>query len=587
MVVVLHAILRAGGAYVPIDPEYPDERVDLMLEDLAGPLLLTQRRLAPRFTDAAATVVLIDDLAEGGVEGVDASDLPRATADDLAYVIYTSGSTGRPKGVMITHGAIANRMYWLQEYFGLTPADRILQKTPFSFDPSTWQFFWPLMVGAEIVVAEPGGHRDSAYLARAIIEHGITTIHFVPTMLQLFLEDPRAADCTSLERVICSGEVLSKTLQDRFFETLGARLYNLFGPSEAIGVAAWTCDAHSDLPFVPVGRAVANTQLHILDDDLRPLPVGSVGELYIGGAQVARGYLGRPELTAEHFIDHPLGSGGRLYRSGDLARYLPDGDIEFVGRTDLQVKIRGNRVELGEIEATLESFHDIHGSAVVALERAAGDIELVAYVSHPDGDRLRLDALRARLAERLPDYMLPSTIIVLEHFPLTEHGKLDRAALPPPVRVRPALDRPYVAPRTALQRDIAERWRQILDLDRVGIHDRFFELGGTSLQAARFIIGMQAALGESIYVVTLFDAPSVAEYAAFLERTYPSAVARHVGVQHDAAAEAVAMSKPSERPRAAGGSRGMLSRQRARRMAGRGRPGGGEVHPSGKGLSGG
>ncbi len=530
MVVALYSILKAGSAYVPIDPEYPDDRIGFMLGDAKAPILLTQSHLAGRLEGAAAQVIAIDEPASSTASGSVPGSLPRVELDDLAYVIYTSGSTGRPKGAMISHRAIVNRLFWMQDAFGLTPADRILQKTPFSFDVSVWEFFWPLLFGAELVVAEPEGHRDSAYLVRTIVERAITTIHFVPSMLQLFLEDPRAGDCTSLVRVICSGEALPRALQDRFFERLDAELHNLYGPTEAaVDVSAWACDPDSDLPFVPIGRPIANTQLHIVDEHMQPVPVGTAGELCIGGVQVAHGYLDRPQLTAERFVDDPFRDGGKLYRTGDLARYLPEGDIEFLGRSDFQVKIRGLRVELGEIEATLESMPGVRGAVVVAHERADGDLELIAYVAHPDGEALPVDDLRGRLATSLPDYMIPATFIGLERFELTSNGKVDRKALPKPERVRPSLDAAFVAPRSRLERLIADKWQRILDLDRVGVHDRFFELGGTSLQAARFVNQMQTELGESIFVVTLFSAPSVAEYAALLERQYPAAVSRVIG----------------------------------------------------------
>ncbi len=568
MVVALHAILRSGGAYIPIDPEYPDERIAFMLDDLDEPILLTQQRLADRFTGMAAQVVSIEGPSDP-VAGPIATDLPHVSPDDLAYVIYTSGSTGRPKGAMVTHRAIANRIYWMQEQYGLTPADKILQKTPFSFDVSVWEFFWPLLFGAELVIAEPGGHRDTMYLAQTIIGCGITTIHFVPSMLQLFLEDPQAGDCVSLRRVICSGEALPKALQDRFFARLDTELHNLYGPTEAaVDVSAWACEPDDDLPFVPIGKPVANTQLHILDEDMHPVPIGTAGELHIGGIQVGLGYLNRAELTAERFVADPFRAGGTLYRTGDLARYLPDGNIEFLGRNDFQVKIRGNRVELGEIEAELESLDGVRGAVVVAHDPSGGELELTAYVAHPDGDGLDVDELRVRLTERLPDYMIPTAFIALERFPLSSNGKVDRKALPAPVRSRPELKAAYVAPRTELERIIAGKWRRILGLDSVGIHDRFFELGGTSLRAARFVNQMQALLDESFYVVTLFDAPSVAEYAAFLEREYPVAVARHLGTEHCDVAETGARDVPTRRPRTRPEPRRSLSRQRARRRAG-------------------
>jgi amino acid adenylation domain-containing protein len=532
MVVALHAILRAGAAYVPIDPEYPVERIAFMLADTNAPIILTQRWLRDRIEGhGSGMVIVVDDSAELPVSD---EALPSASASDLAYVIYTSGSTGQPKGAMISHRAIANRIFWMQEAFGLTPDDRVLQKTPFSFDVSVWEFFWPLLFGAQLVIAEPGGHRDTGYLARTIVEDGITTIHFVPSMLQLFLEDPRAGACTSLRRVICSGEALPRALQDRFFNQLDAELHNLYGPTEAaVDVTAWACDPASELAFVPIGRPVANTQIHILDEGLQPVPVGSAGELCIGGVQVGEGYLRRPELTRERFVEDPLSgrAGSRLYRTGDLARYLPSGDIEFLGRSDYQVKVRGFRVELGEIEAALEAIEGVRQTVVVARERSGGDLELVAYLSHASGEDLPIDELRRLLAARLPEYMVPTLFVPLDQFPLTSSGKVDRKLLPPPVRRRPQLGEPYVPPRTPVERLVAEKWRLILDLDEVGVHDRFFELGGTSLQAARFVNQMQVALDESIFIVTLFSAPSVASYAAFLESQYPAAVARLLGAE--------------------------------------------------------
>src|SRR6185503_5975636 len=446
--------------------------------------------------------------------------------------IYTSGSTGRPKGAMNTHRGIVNRLFWMQEAFGLTPEDRVVQKTPFSFDVAGWEFFWPLLFGAQLVIAEPGGHRDSGYLAQLIVERGITTIHFVPSMLQLFLEDPGAAGCASLRRVICSGEALPKAVQDRFFSRLDAELHNLYGPTEAaIDVTWWACQPHSTLSFVPIGKPVSNTQMYVVDERLQPVPVGTAGELIIGGVQVGRGYLNRPELTAERFVeDHLSGRpGARLYRTGDLARYLPDSNIEFLGRSDFQVKIRGFRVELGEIEAALEAIPGVRQAVVMARDRAGGDKDLVAYVSSADGEQQATEALRAMLLERLPAYMCPTTFVQIERFPLSPNGKVDRKALPAPTRARPDLGTPFAPPRSSLERLIADLWQDVLDVERVGVDDRFFELGGTSLQAARFVNEMQTRLGESIFVVSLFGAPSVANYGAFLQEQYPAAVARLVG----------------------------------------------------------
>jgi amino acid adenylation domain-containing protein len=534
MVIALYGTLKSGSAYVPIDPEYPADRVSFMLADTDAPILLTQRALAERFGETRAHVVSVDALPGASGHPV-AHPTSSVALDDLAYVIYTSGSTGQPKGAMNTHRAVSNRILWMQDAYGLTAADRVVQKTPFSFDVSVWEFFWPLLFGAELVIAEPGGHRDSSYLAQLIIERGITTIHFVPSMLQLFLEDPRAGDCASLKRVICSGEALPKAVQDRFFGRLGAELHNLYGPTEAaVDVTWWACDPRSELSFVPIGKPIANTQMHILDEALQQVPIGTAGELFIGGVQVGRGYLNRPELTRERFIDDPFSDtpGGRLYRTGDLARYLPDGNIEFLGRSDFQVKIRGFRVELGEIEAALEAIAGVRQAIVVAHVRASGDLELVAYVSSAAGHGPTTDDLRGRLLARLPAYMVPTTFVEIEQFPLSPNGKVDRKALPAPPRARRELTTPYAAPRSKVERLVADMWRAVLEIDTVGVHDRFFELGGTSLQAARFVNELQTELGESIFVVTLFAAPSVAEYATFLQEQYPAAVARLVGRDH-------------------------------------------------------
>ena len=303
-------------------------------------------------------------------------------SDDLAYVIYTSGSTGRPKGVANAHRGVVNRLLWMQERFGLGPGDVVLQKTPFSFDVSVWEFFWPLQVGARLVVAEPGGHRDPAYLVQTIVRHGVNTIHFVPSMLRLFLEHPAAASCTSLRRVICSGEALARDLQDRFFAVLpDAELHNLYGPTEAaIDVTAWQCRPEDSRRVVPIGAPIANTTIHILDDRLQPVPIGVPGELHIGGVQVAVGYVNQPELTAERFIADPFDPPGRLYKTGDLARWLPDGQVDYLGRLDHQVKLRGQRIELGEIEATLGEHPAVLEAAVTVVD-TGGEPRLVAHLA--------------------------------------------------------------------------------------------------------------------------------------------------------------------------------------------------------------
>ncbi len=387
MIVALLAIVEAGGAYLPLDPSYPAERLGFLLADAEVPVILAEERLLDRLPAHTARLVL---LGFGGAAQPVVQPRIQALPDGLAYVIFTSGSTGRPKGVMNSHRGIVNRLLWMQERYALTPADRVLQKTPYSFDVSVWEFFWPLLTGARLVFALPGGHQDSAYLARTIATEGITVTHFVPSMLAAFLAEPDVERCVSLTRVLASGEALPPELARQFFARSGAELHNLYGPTEAaVDVTWWKCEREPAGPGMPIGRPVANTQIHLLDPDGNPVPVGVPGELAIGGVQVARGYLGRPELTAERFVPDPLGAapGGRLYRTGDLARRRIGGEVEYLGRLDHQVKLRGLRIELGEIESGLAAHPGVLAAAVVVREARPGDTRLLAYVAGRGGRR--------------------------------------------------------------------------------------------------------------------------------------------------------------------------------------------------------
>ncbi|MCC5661301.1 amino acid adenylation domain-containing protein [Nostoc sp. XA010] len=382
MVVGLLGILKAGGAYVPFDPSYPQERLAFMFEDSHIPVLLTQKRLVNILPRHKAQVVFLDSDWEQIAQNSQINSDSYVENHNLAYVIYTSGSTGQPKGAMNTHGGICNRLLWMQDAYQLTEADRILQKTPFSFDVSVWEFFWPLIAGARLVLARPEGHKDSAYLVELIAEQQITTVHFVPSMLQIFLEEQNLKKCYSLKKVICSGEALPFKLQERFFKRLSAELHNLYGPTEAaVDVTYWKCIPQQG-QIVPIGRPIANTQIHILDKNLQPVPVGIPGELHIGGIGLARGYLNRPELTAEKFISNPYSNDpqARLYKTGDLARYLNNGNIEYLNRIDNQVKLRGLRIELSEIEAVLWQHPSVQETAVILREDIPNDKRLVAYV---------------------------------------------------------------------------------------------------------------------------------------------------------------------------------------------------------------
>jgi amino acid adenylation domain-containing protein len=384
MVVALLGVLKAGGAYVPLDPDYPKQRLSLMLETARVPILLTQQWLADLLSERVPQSICLDTDWERVAQESEQNPPNRAAAENLAYVMYTSGSTGKPKGVMIPHRAIVNHMLWMSERFPLTARDSVLQKTPFSFDASVWEFYAPLMAGARLVMARPEGHRDSAYLVKAVVDEAITTLQLVPSMLQMLVDEPGLESCRSLRRVFCGGEALGTELAERFFARSDAELYNLYGPTEAtIDVSFFRCERDSGRAAAPIGRPVANTALYILDEELQPVPVNVTGELHVGGAGLGQGYIEQPGQTAERFIPHPFSTepGARLYRTGDLARYLPDGSIEFVGRMDEQVKLRGFRIEPGEIETVLEQHPRVREAAVVVREDVAGQPTLVAYLT--------------------------------------------------------------------------------------------------------------------------------------------------------------------------------------------------------------
>ncbi|MBA3924058.1 MAG: amino acid adenylation domain-containing protein, partial [Nostocaceae cyanobacterium] len=438
-------------------------------------------------------------------------NLNSGVIDNLAYVVYTSGSTGKPKGAMNTHRGIANRLFWMQDAYQLTASDRVLQKTPFSFDVSVWEFFWTLLNGACLVVAKPGGHQDSAYLVRLIAEQKITTLHFVPSMLQVFLNEQKLEQC-SLRQVICSGEALPFELKERFFSRLQAQLHNLYGPTEAaIDVTYWQCEVESHLSTVPIGRPIANIQLYILDQYLQPVPIGVSGELHIGGVGLARGYLKRPELTQQKFIPNPFKKeDARLYKTGDLVRYLKDGNIEYLGRLDDQVKIRGFRIELGEVEAMLSKHPQVKETVVLANEDQPGNKRLVAYIV-PHLKPPTTNELRVFLLENLPDYMVPSAFVVLESLPLTPNGKVDRKALSALKQM--SVWEGIAPPRTPVEEILVRIWTEILGLEQVGIYHNFFELGGHSLLATQVISRIHDFFPVELPLRTLFEKQTIADLA--------------------------------------------------------------------------
>jgi amino acid adenylation domain-containing protein len=514
LVVSLLAVMKSGGAYVPVDPGYPEQRRRFMIEDCGARVILTQKALRHTLPTGPA-IVSVDEIWS---ELVDGKPEPRATADNVAYMIYTSGSTGMPKGVMVEHRSIVNRLEWQNRYLGVGVDDVILQKTPYSFDVSVWEFFSPLMAGARLVMARPEGHKDPSYLLEAITTHGVTITHFVPSMLQAIVGEPDLKRCTSLRHIVCSGEALSPTLRDRLLEVLPVELHNLYGPTEAaVDVSAAKC-VRNDPPWtVPIGRPVANTTLYVLDADLQPVPIGVPGELYIGGVQVGRGYMNRPELTAERFVRDPFSrNGGRLYRTGDLSRFLSDGQIEFLGRLDNQVKIRGFRIELGEIEAAIEKQHNVRQAVVAVKELSPGDQSLVAYLTSKNGAAPDPSSLRSALASSLPDYMVPQHWMVLPEMPLTSSGKVDRKALPLPQRGA-ATPRAFVAPKGDVQEKLAAIWADVLGIARVGADDDFFDLGGHSILATRVVSRVRRDFGVQLPLRTIFTAPKLVQLANELD----------------------------------------------------------------------
>ncbi|MHA2405206.1 MAG: amino acid adenylation domain-containing protein [Candidatus Hermodarchaeia archaeon] len=518
MVIALYAILKAGGAYVPLDPDYPLERVEFMIGDTQVPVILTQKMMLSKLPKNSAKVIPLDSSWDAINQESTANPTCEVTSENLAYVIYTSGSTGTPKGVMNHHKGILNRLLWMQDKFQLDTRDRVLQKTPYSFDVSVWEFFWPLLTGARLIIARPGGHLDSAYLTKLIRDHRITTLHFVPSMLQVFLEEQDVESCYSLKRVICSGEALPYDLQERFFQRLNTELHNLYGPTEAaVDVTHWHCQQKSDLRIVPIGRPIANTNLYILDANLLPVPIGVPGELHIGGIQVARGYLNREELTAEKFIPDPFSDDpkSRLYKTGDLVRFLPDGSIEFLGRLDFQVKIRGFRIELGEIEAVLTEYPAVREAVVLVRQDIPEERRLVAYVVPKKRSEMRISEIREFLQQKLPDYMVPAAFVQLEVLPLTPNGKIDRRDLPAPQwEFQP--EKEFVAPSKELEKIIGDIWQELLQLQRVGIDDSFFELGGHSLLLVRAHRRILEFTEKELSIMDMFRYPTIRTLTEYL-----------------------------------------------------------------------
>ncbi|WP_194290168.1 non-ribosomal peptide synthetase/type I polyketide synthase [Rhizobium rhizogenes] len=521
IVIGLLAVLKAGAAYLPIDPSYPSEHLSFILEDAAANVLLTQERFVGLLPTSGVKIVPLDS---GWLEVLSMSStapVTYVTPENLACVIYTSGPTGLPKGAMNTHGALANQVLWMQQLYQLRSADRVLQKTPFSFYVSIWEFFWPLLCGAQLVIAKPEGHRDPAYLVDLISFHKVTTIHFVPSMLQSFVEFAAAGECPSLRTTIVSGEALSDKLQNEFLRKFSSELHNLYGPTEAaIDVAFWHCKTSSAEETVPIGFPISNIQLHVLDTRLQPVPVGTAGELFIGGLGVGRGYWRRPGLTADRFIANPFADGERLYKTGDLVRRRSDKRLEYLGRLENQVKVRGYRIELEEIEYHLLQCDGIKAAVVVADEKLQSDRQLIAYIliENEAAPVEFSETVRSRLRSLLPDFMVPNLIVPLNGFPLTASGKIDRKLLfPPPPITRNSVVR--TPPRNEVEKTLLLIWEDLLQRSDICITDNFFDLGGDSLLASRVMNRVRTRFSRHTPLRLLFEGQTIAELANKLSAT--------------------------------------------------------------------
>jgi amino acid adenylation domain-containing protein len=503
LVVGLLGTIKAGAAWVPIDPGYPEERVAWLLQDSAAPVLLTESTFLTGFDPATMQVVLLDALPEEEDDGLPAESFAarRAQPQDEAYVIYTSGSTGRPKGAINSQRGICNRLRWMREEYAIGCNDVFLHKAPIGFDVAVSELLTPLVSGARLVLARPGGQVDPVYLMEEIERHGVTILSAVPTMLRYLVDLIEPGKGSSLRHVFSGGEALSIELAESFQARLGAQLHNLYGPAEAaIAVAHWRCERNPGLARVPIGRPVANTQLYVLDRYAQPAPVGVPGELYVGGVQVGLGYLGREDLTVEKFLADPFSSepGARLYRTGDRVRRRSDGTLEFLGRMDEQVQLRGVRVEPGEIEVVLRSVEGVTDAVVVArdaegnLVREGNAEQLVAFVTAREP--VERDALHSALARRLPANMLPASYAVVDRIPLSPNGKVDRRALLESF-IESRREAVYMPPAAPLEQLIAGIWQELLRVERIDRHDNFFDLGGHSLLSVRFVAKFQEATG--------------------------------------------------------------------------------------------
>ncbi len=541
MLIALLAVLKAGGAYVPLDPSYPPDRLAFMLEDSKLPILLTEQSQLEKLPQHSVHIVDIDSdwdfIAQQNQENLET----QVNADNLAYTIYTSGSTGKPKGVQILHGAVVNFLQSMHQEPGLTEQDTLLAVTTISFDIAVLELFLPLTIGARIILASRATASDGAQLSRLMAESGATFMQATPATWQLLLAIGWKGNRTL--KILCGGEAMTRNLANQLLDRC-ASLWNMYGPTETtIWSAVHQVDSSND--SVPIGHPIANTKIYLIDqeckrqsDPLQLVPVGQPGEVYISGDGLARGYLNRPEMNQERFIPDPFSNkpNARLYKTGDLARYLPNGNIQFIGRVDHQVKIRGYRIELGDIETALSDYPGVKEAAVIVREDSLSEKRLLAYVtskasSADTGPMLKssnsliqckapgisISQIRLFLKEKLPDYMVPSAFVLMEAMPLTPNGKIDRRALPTPSQERPELAEVLVLPRNPIEEKLANLWSRILDIQPIGIHDNFFDLGGHSLLVAKMASQVEEIFQLELPLSCLFQTPTIAGLAQSIE----------------------------------------------------------------------
>ena len=521
MIVSILATLKTGGAYLPLDPSFPPERLKRIIQEANPRVILGQSQNFENLPPTEVPAVCLEDLnstiQQQSAEPVTCS----ATGEDLAYVIYTSGSTGVPKGVMLPHRALLNHVLWRIESFQVNDQDCILQKTPLVFDVSVWEIFGALLSGARLVLPKTEEVQDSAYLLDLITKENVTLMALVPSQMRNLLDLEAIKTCHSLRIVNCGGEVLPPDLPQKFYSRLSARLFNGYGPTEAtVGVSYWECPRQETNPLISIGKPIANTEIFILDRYQQPVPIGVTGEIYIGGKSLARGYLNRPELTEESFVSLSPGNLSEriLYKSGDLARFLPDGTIEFLGRVDRQVKLRGLRIELEEIEILLRRCDGVSDAVVIVREDVPGSQYLAAYVVYKSDHPAKDTSLKEQLESQLPRNMVPNVFVTLERFPRTSTGKLDEAALPLPDSENKENQPEIVEAQTSTEKELLQIWCEVLQRDRIGILDDFFRMGGHSLHAVQIISRIKEGLGVSLPISSLFRDPTIAGLANLIEQ---------------------------------------------------------------------